>query len=175
MALHDPLTGLCNRGLLEDRFDVNLQKFKRDSTKAPRSQTKFAMLFIDLDHFKTLNDTYGHLVGDSVLIFVAHALMTCARKVDTVARIGGDEFAVLLANTNRKEDVEKYCNRVRTVINQGKKIDGLLLKPALSNGASFFPAEATDFETLTANADKAMYHAKQHEAFLAFYADLRSP
>lgn len=174
LALHDPLTGLCNRSLLDDRFDLILQEYKRQSFESQDKTKQVALLFIDLDKFKKLNDTYGHLVGDSVLVFVAQALKTCARSVDTVARIGGDEFAVILSDMRTKESVENYCARVREAISLGKEIDGVLLIPKLSIGACFFPSQATDFDTLTARADKAMYHAKRHGAYLTFYSELPS-
>lgn len=172
LALHDPLTGLCNRSLLDDRFDVILHEYKRHSFESQGNIKKVALLFIDLDRFKKLNDTYGHLVGDSVLVFVAQVLKTCARSTDTVARIGGDEFAVILSDITTKEEVEKYCTRVREAVSLGKEIDGVLLIPKLSVGACFFPSQATDFDTLTARADKAMYHAKKNGKFLTFYSEL---
>ncbi len=172
LALHDPLTGLCNRSLLDDRFDVILHEYKRHSFESQGSTKKAALLFIDLDRFKKLNDTYGHLVGDSVLVFVAQVLKTCARSVDTVARVGGDEFAVILSDITTKEEVENYCTRVREAISLGKEIDGVLLIPKLSVGACFFPSQATDFDTLTARADMAMYHAKRNGTYLTFYSEL---
>lgn len=172
LALHDPLTGLCNRSLLDDRFEVILQEYKRHSFEAQESPGQVVLLFIDLDRFKKTNDTYGHLVGDSVLIFVANVLKNCSRSTDTVARIGGDEFAVMLSNIKTKEEVESYCNRVREVTALGIEVDGVLLIPELSIGACFFPAQATDFDTLTAQADKAMYHAKRNRTYLTFYSEL---
>lgn len=172
LALHDPLTGLCNRSLLDERFDVILHEYKRHSFESQDGTKKVSLLFIDLDRFKKLNDTYGHLVGDSVLVFVAQVLKTCARSVDTVARIGGDEFAVILSDITTKEEVENYCTRVREAISLGKEIDGVLLIPKLSVGACFFPSQATDFDTLTARADKAMYHAKKNGTYLTFYSEL---
>ncbi len=172
LALHDPLTGLCNRSLLDDRFDVILNEYKRHSFEHPDNTRQVALLFIDLDRFKKLNDTYGHLVGDSILVFVAHVLKTCSRSSDTVARIGGDEFAVILSDIITKEEVENYCNRVREATRVGKEIDGARLIPELSIGACFFPSQATDFDTLTARADKAMYHAKRNRTYLTFYSEL---
>lgn len=172
LALHDPLTGLCNRSLLDDRFDVILHEYKHHSFESQDNTRQVALLFIDLDRFKKLNDTYGHLVGDSILVFVAHVLKTCARSVDTVARIGGDEFAVILSDIMTKEEVENYCNRVREAMSFGKEINGVLLIPELSIGACFFPSQATDFDTLTARADKAMYHAKRNGTYLTFYSGL---
>lgn len=172
LALHDPLTGLCNRSLLDDRFNVILHEYKRHSFESQGNTKQVALLFIDLDRFKKLNDTYRHLVGDSVLVFVAHVLKTCARNVDTVARIGGDEFFVILSDIMTKEDVENYCNRVCEAISLGKEINGVLLIPELSIGACFFPSQATDFDILIARADKAMYHAKRNRTYLTFYSGL---
>lgn len=172
LALHDPLTGLCNRSLLIDRFDVILDQYKRDSFKHENNTKQVALLFIDLDHFKKLNDTHGHLVGDSILVFVAHVLKSCSRGIDTIARIGGDEFAVILSNIMTQKDVEDYCTRVRKALSLGKEVNGVLLIPELSIGACFFPSQATDFDTLIARADKAMYHSKRNNAYLTFYSEL---
>lgn len=170
LSLHDPLTGACNLNLLIDRFDVILQQYKRDSFEHQNKQVAF--LFIDLNHFKKLNDTHGHLVGDNILVFVAHVLKACSKQIDTVARIGGDKFAVILCDIMDKEEVENYCTMVREVISLGKEIDGLLLIPQLSIGACFFPSQAIDFDTLIANADKAMYHSKRNRTYLTFYSEL---
>lgn len=172
LALHDPLTGLCNRSLLDDRFDLILREYKRNSLACQGNTKQVALLFIDLDRFKQFNDTYGHLVGDGILVFVAHVLQSCARSVDTVARIGGDEFAVILSDITSQDEVENYCKRVRDAISIGKEIQGERLIPALSIGACFFPSQATDFDTLTARADKAMYYAKRHKTYLSFYSEL---
>jgi diguanylate cyclase (GGDEF)-like protein/PAS domain S-box-containing protein len=172
LALHDPLTGLCNRSLLMDRFDVIMHQYKRDIFEHRSNTKQVAFLFIDLDRFKKLNDTYGHLVGDSILVFVAQVLTTCSRSSDTVARVGGDEFAVILSDIIAKEEVENYCTRVREALSLGKEVNGLLLIPELSIGVSFFPSEATDFDTLTAHADKAMYHSKRNSSYLTFYSKL---
>lgn len=171
LALHDPLTGLCNRSLLNDRFDMILHEYKRQNNKGQGNTKQVAFLFIDLNRFKKLNDTYGHLVGDGVLVFVAHALKSCSRSTDTVARIGGDEFAIILPDIITKKEIENYCNRVRELTRLGKEIDGVLLIPELSIGACFFPSQATDLDTLTARADKAMYHAKSNGMYLSFYSE----
>lgn len=172
LALHDPLTGLCNRKLFDDRFNViineyNSHRFQRESTIK-----QVVLLYIDLDRFKKINDTFGHLVGDNTLVFVANALKSCSRIGDTVARIGGDEFAVILTEILSKEDVILYCNRLRDAISLGTEVNGALILPALSIGACFFPSEATTIELLTAYADKAMYHAKKNKCYLTFYSEI---
>lgn len=171
LALHDPLTGLCNRSLLIDRFEKIRHQYKRDSFAEHSNTRQMAFLFIDLDQFKKLNDTHGHLVGDSILMFVADVLKTCSRRIDTVARIGGDEFAVILCDMTTKAEVEDYCSRVREAMSLGQESNGVLLIPKLSIGACFFPSQATDFKTLTAHADKAMYHAKKNGTYLTFYSE----
>ncbi len=172
LALHDPLTGLCNRRLLDDRFDMVANEYKRNNFAQKPNAKQVVLLFIDLDGFKKVNDTYGHLAGDRILVFVANAFNQCSRTTDTIARIGGDEFAVLLSEIISKEDVINFCNRVREATSHGIEINGVIVIPELSIGACFFPTEATNFDLLTACADKAMYHAKRTRTYLAFSSDI---
>ncbi|KTD51289.1 GGDEF domain-containing protein [Legionella quateirensis] len=172
LALRDPLTGLCNRTLFEDRFHVVQNEYKRHSAEVRFKNKQVALLFIDLNRFKQINDSYGHLVGDSVLVFVAQTLKKCARSMDTVARIGGDEFAVILSDITKNEHVEGYCERVHQELSIGTLNNEVLLIPELSIGVSLFPTEAIDFDKLIAYADKAMYHSKKLGSYLTFYSDL---
>lgn len=169
LALHDPLTGLCNRSLLEDRFDVVFNEYKRNNAVYQVKKEEVALLFIDLNRFKQLNDTYGHLVGDKALLFVANVLASCSRSVDSVARFGGDEFVVMMPNIHAKSDIEAYCGRVHAAMEPGIKVDELLIKPVISIGCCFFPSQAENFDTLITNADEAMYDAKSNQEFLIFY------
>ncbi len=173
LALHDPLTKLCNRSLLEERFEVIFNDYKRNSSDHLISTEQTALIFIDLNHFKQLNDTHGHLAGDNMLIFIANSLTSCSRGIDTIARVGGDEFVVLLPKIKLKENVIQYCNRVREKISAGEKVNGSLLTPTISIGASFFPTDATTYEKLMRYADKAMYFSKSHQMFLTFFDDLQ--
>lgn len=172
LALHDPLTKLCNRTLLEDRFHTIQNDYKRRSTEVRFKNKQVALLFIDLDYFKEINDAHGHLVGDSVLIFVAQILKKCARSNDTVARIGGDEFVVILSDITKNDHVEGYCTRVQQELESGIIIKKELFIPKLSIGVSLFPNEATRFDKLIAYADKAMYHSKKTGKYLTFYSEL---
>ncbi|HEV2846377.1 MAG TPA: GGDEF domain-containing protein, partial [Thermoanaerobaculia bacterium] len=105
-AFHDALTGLANRSLFLDRLGLALARSKR------RQDCQFAVLFLDLDRFKLINDSLGHLSGDRALIAIARRLETCVRPGDTVARLGGDEFAILLDEVHNREDVEKLTERI---------------------------------------------------------------
>lgn len=172
LALRDPLTRLCNRALLEERFKDIVSQYKRCLSDHQGTPEQAALLFIDINHFKQLNDTHGHLVGDSMLVLVASILETCSRDVDTVARVGGDEFVILLPRAKSRENVEHYCNRIYEKMNESKKTKEGFLVPTISIGASFFPSEASNYETLMTNADKAMYFAKRHQLYLTFYSDL---
>ena len=107
MAHHDPLTGLPNRAQFTDRLNGALVEDQ---------QPQLAVLFLDLDHFKIVNDTMGHLVGDELLNIVADRLKGCLRQIDTVARLGGDEFAIILAGINQPSDVSAFADRIRAAV-----------------------------------------------------------
>ncbi|QYK03509.1 transporter substrate-binding domain-containing protein [Shewanella zhangzhouensis] len=154
LASHDPLTGLPNRMLLDDRL-------KQATLFHCREQSKFALLFVDLDGFKEINDTEGHVTGDAVLVKVANLLDEAVRKSDTVARFGGDEFVVML---NKIHDLDSVCQVAETLIarigeplNIGKKT----LKLSASIGIAIFPSDSDNPIGLMQKADKMMYFAKQ--------------
>ncbi len=153
LAYYDPLTGLPNRRLLEDRLQVAL-------AHADRSKRSLAAMFVDLDRFKRINDSLGHEVGDRLLIEVAQRLRSCLREEDTVARVGGDEFLILLSNLLEADYVAITARRVIEALRKPVLIDGMELMVTTSIGISIYPADAHDGETLIRNADAAMYRAK---------------
>jgi diguanylate cyclase (GGDEF)-like protein len=154
MAHHDALTGLPNRVLLHDRVGQAI-------AQAQRNREVLAMLFIDLDRFKTVNDSLGHHVGDLLLKTVGQRLETCTRGSDTIARIGGDEFVVLLGDLDQPEDARHVAQKVLDALSEPVTIDTHELKVTPSIGICAYPHDGADVETLMRNADTAMYHAKQ--------------
>ena len=153
LALHDALTGLPNRRLLEDRLAIAIERSRR-------THRITAVLYLDLDGFKEVNDTYGHEYGDKLLKSVASRLKTAARAEDTVARIGGDEFMIVLAELATAADVHGPASNFVRVISEPYFIDSHNLNVTVSIGISFFPADADTVEALVARADKALYEAK---------------
>ncbi len=151
LARHDLLTNLPNRGLLLDRVGHALHL-------ARRRGTRIALLFIDLDGFKPVNDRFGHAAGDAVLIDVAQRLGSCVRQSDTVARLGGDEFAVLLEDVQPPE-VDSACERILTALARGAHVAGHQLSLSASIGVAFGDHTETS-ESMLRNADLAMYEAK---------------
>ncbi len=154
LAEHDVLTALPNRALLDDRLAQAI-------SLASRYQRQLAVLFVDLDHFKGINDTLGHLVGDQLLRAVADRIRPCVRASDTVSRQGGDEFIVLLAELNSSEDAGVIAEKVRLAVMQPFTIEGHYLQMSTSIGISVYPGDGEDAETLIRHADTAMYHAKE--------------
>lgn len=154
MALHDTLTGLPNRGLLTDRVTHSLERRKRDTLKS-------AVLYIDLDGFKPVNDTLGHSAGDTALKEIAKRLNDSIRKSDTAARIGGDEFVILLDGVHGKPEVEQIAERVLNAINEELIIEKTVFHVGASIGISIYPDDSTDPARLLALADRAMYHVKE--------------
>ncbi|OGA25661.1 MAG: hypothetical protein A3I02_09620 [Betaproteobacteria bacterium RIFCSPLOWO2_02_FULL_67_26] len=154
MAHHDALTGLPNRALLHDRIGQAI-------AQAQRNPRVLALLFIDLDRFKTVNDSLGHQVGDRLLQAVAERLVACTRGSDTIARIGGDEFVVVLGDLNQPEDARHVGQKVLDALSAPVMIDSHELRVTPSVGICAYPHDGGDVETLMRNADTAMYHAKQ--------------
>ena len=154
LADHDALTGLPNRRLLEDRLRQALALSYRN-----REQT--AVMFVDLDRFKTINDSLGHAVGDVLLKDVAKRLVTQLRDVDTICRIGGDEFVVVLPEIKRATDAAHVAQKVIEQLSLPTQVEGRELHVTPSIGISVFPEDGRDAETLIRNADAAMYHAKE--------------
>ena len=154
MATSDGLTGLPNRILLNDRFEIAL-------ANARRKREGLALMILDLDRFKTINDSFGHGIGDMLLVAVAGRLSALLRKSDTVARMGGDEFAVLLPETTQVEDSVNIANKILEAFREPFAIDGRELTETISIGIARYPADGEDIETLSKNADTAMYLAKE--------------
>jgi diguanylate cyclase (GGDEF)-like protein/PAS domain S-box-containing protein len=152
-ATHDPLTGLTNRLVFYDRIAVEL-------ARARRNQTKLALIYIDLDKFKYINDTLGHSCGDQLLRAVAERLENLLRETDTLARMGGDEFMYILPEVESSEDVDRIADKVLDAIRKPFLLDGQLQSITASSGIAIYPNDGKDAETLMKNADLAMYFAK---------------
>lgn len=153
MAEHDYLTGLPNRYLFDDRLAqaINL---------ARRSRHKIALLFLDLDHFKHINDTLGHAIGDQLLQAVAKRLQSFVRKSDTICRLGGDEFVLLLNELEHVLDAEAFAGKLIHALSEPYRVSGHQLHMTASMGVSIYPDDAINAENMLRNADTAMYHAK---------------
>lgn len=160
-AFIDPLTGLPNRMLFEDRLLHAMQRYDRDDdSRARREPCKLAVLFVDLDGFKPINDMLGHAVGDEVLKEAARRLRTATRDSDTVARIGGDEFVLLAEDVSDVADCASLANRVIQVLAQPLEVQGHQVTLSGSVGVALYP-EHGDRMKLVQNADAAMYTAKR--------------
>src|SRR5215207_2009260 len=156
-ATHDALTGLPNWGLLRDRLEQGL-------AAASRSEAEVALLLIDLDRFKEINDTLGHTYGDKLLCQVGPRLQSVLREGDTVARLGGDEFAVLLPLVDGAAEAEQVAARLREALHRPFDVDGVALDVEASVGIALSPWHGSDTEALLRNADIAMYVAKELKA-----------
>ena len=154
-AEHDFLTGLPNRMLLNDRVSQAI-------VLAPRHSNKVAVLFLDLDGFKHINDSLGHPIGDKLLQSIAKRLVDCVRTSDTVSRQGGDEFVLLLSEVHRSEDAAISALRILQAVAEAHSIDQHDLHVTASIGVSVYPDDGQDAETLIKNADTAMYQAKEN-------------
>ena len=154
LAHYDPLTDLPNRTLFTDRLRQALTLAKRD-------KTRMALMFIDLDKFKPVNDEYGHQVGDLLLQEAAKRMQQCMRESDTVARIGGDEFVVLLPVISNSNDALLVAEKIRFALNQPFLLLGHSLSISSSTGVAIYPEHGADDNQLVKNADTAMYYAKE--------------
>ncbi len=154
LAFHDPLTNLPNRLLFSDRLTLAV-------AQAHRHNQRLAVLFLDLDRFKVINDSLGHSVGDELLRQVAERIQEYVREGDTVARLGGDEFTLLVPGINAEEDAAKIAKKVCDAIHDPFWIDGRELFVTTSLGVAVYPSDGHDAETLVRNADSAMYRAKE--------------
>ena len=155
LALHDPLTKLANRALFYDRLDSGLRA-------AHRHQNRLALLFLDINDFKSINDIHGHAMGDRILCTIARRLEGCVRETDNVARIGGDEFTVLLTEIQSAHAVTQKIEQILAVINQPLSAEfGEVKMPSCSIGVACYPADGEDAETLVSHADSHMYKIKR--------------
>jgi diguanylate cyclase (GGDEF)-like protein/PAS domain S-box-containing protein len=154
LASHDYLTGLPNRLLFDDRLSTAI-------SRAERNRKKFALLFIDIDNFKSINDRLGHTAGDVFLKTVGERLQACVRDSDTAARIGGDEFAVILENLDKHQDAqETFLNLLRGSVEKAMTLEGEEVIPLISAGIALFPDDADSAAQLLKQADRAMFADK---------------
>ena len=154
LALHDPLTDLPNRTLFYDRLKQALAQAKRHGRKV-------GVLFVDLDRFKAINDSLGHEAGDALLKIVADRLVRCVRSTDTVARLSGDEFTLVLQDLNREQDAGLVAQKVLDAVAHPVTVGSQKIPITASVGIALYPFDATDPEVLIALADRAMYRAKE--------------
>ncbi|MFS8149421.1 diguanylate cyclase domain-containing protein [Vreelandella titanicae] len=155
LAHHDPLTKLTNRALFYDRLTLGL-------SMAHRYQSNLALLFLDINDFKGINDVHGHAAGDRVLCTVARRLEGCVRETDTVARMGGDEFTVLLTDVKTAHAVTEKVEQILTVMNEPLGAEfGEVKMPSCSIGVACYPADGEDADTLLSRADSHMYQIKR--------------
>lgn len=156
LAYHDRLTGLPNRALFFDRLSQAM-------SQARRNKQHVALLFLDLDGFKPINDTYGHEAGDAVLMMVAQRLLACVRAVDSVARLGGDEFAIVAGELEHPAEIEKVAEKILQAFAQNLILpDGQECNVGVSIGISTFPDNGNEMDSLLAAADAAMYESKRN-------------
>lgn len=152
-ARYDELTGLPNRRLFQDRMQSAFARSRRDRTRG-------ALLFIDLDDFKRVNDDHGHAIGDQLLQTVAHRISICVRECDTVARIGGDEFVALLENVDTMEQAEAIAAKIHKAIGKPLPLAGVRMQAAASIGIALYPEHGDAADHLMRYADQAMYACK---------------
>ncbi|MGD9386111.1 MAG: diguanylate cyclase [Thioalkalispiraceae bacterium] len=152
-ANHDPLTGLANRRLFNELLIQSIHTAKRDNVSC-------AMLYIDLDDFKEINDNFGHHEGDQLLRAIANRLMDCVRESDIVARIGGDEFIVILININSYEDIKIMAQKILSCLTRPVEISNQKIEIGASLGITIFPADGTHPDELLKKADIALYKGK---------------
>jgi diguanylate cyclase (GGDEF)-like protein/PAS domain S-box-containing protein len=154
LALFDPLTGLPNRRLLFDRLEQEMQK-------AARSNDLIAICYLDLDGFKLVNDTFGHEAGDKLLIEIANRIRGCIRSGDTMARIGGDEFVIILSSLHSVTQYQPVVQRILDAVSEPALINTQLVSVSVSIGITIYPHDRSDVKELLRHADAAMYSAKK--------------
>jgi diguanylate cyclase (GGDEF)-like protein/PAS domain S-box-containing protein len=155
MAQHDALTNLPNRVLFDDRLAQAI-------SHAERQSKQLGVMFVDLDHFKKINDSLGHELGDKLLQSVAERLVACVRRTDTVSRLGGDEFVILLSQVEHGEDADCSARKILRAMSEPHIVNDKSLDMSVSIGVSTYPADGSDANTLMNKADTAMYEAKEH-------------
>jgi diguanylate cyclase (GGDEF)-like protein len=154
LALKDPLTGLANRRLLTERMSIAL-------AHARRNQSALAVVYLDLDGFRQINNTLGHGAGDTLLKMVAQRLVATVREEDTVARLGGDEFIMGLWHLSGTDDAAKVASKVIEVVSQPYAIEGRSVSITASAGIGMYPLDGDDADTLMRSADLALYETKR--------------
>jgi len=153
MAEHDGLTGLPVRNVLLERLGLAVDEIKRQACS-------LALLMVDVDNFKHINDTMGHAMGDQVLITIGARLQESLRSTDTVARMGGDEFTVLLTGLNSPEEAQKIASHLVSKISEPMVLQGIRVEVSVSVGVATYPEDGSDVKTLLRNSDAALYQAK---------------
>lgn len=164
-ANYDSLTGLPNRSLLADRLEQAI-------LQAERQEKLVALIYLDLDGFKAVNDVHGHSVGDALLIAVSHRMRDMLREVDTLARIGGDEFVAVLVNLDCQQDCEPLLKRLLQAASDPVRVNDITLQVSASIGVTLYPKDDSDADKLLRHADQAMYVAKQSGKNQYIYFDL---
>lgn len=164
VAFTDALTGIPNRALLFDRLEQIALFAKRDKTRS-----EFMLMMMDLNKFKSVNDELGHHIGDELLVAVAERLQRALRVSDTVARIGGDEFSIILYAVNEKEFAISVAEKITAFMNENFNIDGHDVEVGISIGIARFPYDGSSSEELMHSADMAMYHSKRNRIPYVFY------
>jgi len=154
LANHDALTGLANRNLLSDRLNHAI-------TQTARQKGQLAVLFLDLEGFKDVNDGYGHDAGDGVLRRAAERLRACVRAGDTVARLGGDEFVLVLENIAGQGDVDHVVEKIKTGFEQPFDVKSHSIMLGINIGSALYPGDGVDGDTLIKCADSSMYEEKR--------------
>jgi len=154
LAYHDPLTALPNRILFSDRLTMA-------TAQANRQQHKVGVLFVDLDRFKAINDSLGHAIGDKLLQSVARRIQSCLREGDTVSRLGGDEFTLVLPGLREAIDATRAADKILAALRVPFRLEGCELKVSASIGISLYPDDGLEIDALVRNADVAMYRAKE--------------
>jgi diguanylate cyclase (GGDEF)-like protein len=169
MAHYDLLTELPNRALITERLQQSVIKARRD-------KTNMAVMFLDLDRFKPVNDSLGHDIGDMLLKQVARRLLSSIRESDTVSRLGGDEFVVLLPSIEHDRDATIVAEKILQTLNLPFEVAGHAISISGSIGIATYPAHGADEKLLLINADIAMYHAKKggRNNYRLFAADMAS-
>jgi len=168
LATHDPLTDLPNRHLLQDHLDNAIARSRRRRQASP-DEPSTAIMLLDLDHFKNINDTLGHVEGDLLLKTVSDRLKSCVRQSDTIGRMGGDEFTLVLEEVRSKKDCAMIAQKILNSLSEAIHLTKCDIRITVSIGISLFPEDGQDAGTLLKNADIAMYRAKQVRNCYRFY------
>jgi diguanylate cyclase (GGDEF)-like protein len=163
-ALHDPLTKLANRELFDE-------KLANAIAVADRHRWSLAVMFLDLNSFKAVNDALGHAVGDMALRETAHRLMRCCRKEDIICRNGGDEFLYLLVDPQSRENIERVLLRATADVGSPLEVNGQRVTISMSAGVAIYPKDGSTGERLILNADSAMYKAKARKLGCCFFGE----